>query len=89
MKTQTVSPLYKHECNECRFLGILDNKDLYSCTVNNNKTFIIRSGDTGYSYTSVGDDLIPLLPKGDPYRLLNTLDKKRAWDKPRVYITAK
>lgn len=47
------TPLYKHDCNECVYLGSYKKVDLYFCNQwGELKTVIARYSDDGPDYTS-------------------------------------
>jgi len=60
-----MKPKYKHNCNECNFLGNWSNNDmdhdLYWCSQNGFYTVISRHGDDPDAYTS-GIELAKILP---------------------------
>lgn len=46
-------PLYKHDCNECIFLGRFNQKDLYFCDQNKTlPTILVRHSSKDSDYTS-------------------------------------
>jgi hypothetical protein len=44
---------YIHDCNNCKFLGVFDGHDLYSCV----DTVLARHSDDGPDYKSCPDDI--------------------------------
>jgi hypothetical protein len=44
------TPLYRHDCDACQFLGRWNNQDLYYC--DGEPTVIARRSDDGPDYTS-------------------------------------
>jgi hypothetical protein len=50
--------LFKHDCDQCTFLGHFVNSDVYTCSkgnvlVRDIRTFIARYGNEGPEYTSM------------------------------------
>ena len=41
-------PIYEHDCEECKFLGVYDNHDLYVC----NNEIVARYGENPWNYKS-------------------------------------
>lgn len=60
-----VTPLYKHDCGACVYLGRFYHEgvdyDLYSCPGGSNPTLIARYGSDGREYMS-GRPFIGILP---------------------------
>ncbi len=53
---------YNHVCNECVFLGLIDEYDLYYCPQGGVPTVIARFGDADDHYLSgLGSELYPLI----------------------------
>lgn len=75
-----VRPLYQHDCDECRFLGRLDGKDLYCCS--RTGEFTARHGNEDHQYGSLGT----LTPEGTQYSLARQLLDRRL--PANAYITA-
>lgn len=50
MQSLAYRPAYKHDCDDCLFLGHWQGLDLYFCP--NEPTVIARGGDEGPNYTS-------------------------------------
>jgi hypothetical protein len=47
------TPLFKHDCENCVFLGSYKNKDLYSCSQGNEiNTVIFRNSSNDFDYAS-------------------------------------
>lgn len=44
---------FNHNCDSCKFLGVFDGHDLYSCL----ETVLARYSDDGPAYKSCPDDL--------------------------------
>jgi len=78
--TRRIRPLYRHDCDECRFLGRLDGKDLYCCSRTGDFTARFGSGESQYG--SLGT----LTPGGSPYSLARQLLDRRL--PPNEYMTA-
>ena len=48
-----IKPLYKHDCNNCTFLGTFNNEDLYFCKQGGHiPTLIVRYSSDGPDYSS-------------------------------------
>jgi len=83
-----VSPRFEHDCDKCKFLGILDGNDLYSCVEGNmgRKTYIVRDGNDGPEYRSMPAEAVRHFPDGIAYKLAEILDNKSD-NKPNRYVT--
>lgn len=47
------NPRYVHDCEQCKFLGLYEEYDLYFCDQNKfGPTVVARYGDEGDEYTS-------------------------------------
>ena len=66
---ENVRPFYKHDCDQCVFLGRLDGKDLYVC---NETNFIGRFGDKPRQYGCMVDHT----PTGTTYSFAKQLKRK-------------
>lgn len=47
-----MTPQFKHDCDQCRFLGTFNDHDLYFCSKGSGATVIARWSDNGPDYTS-------------------------------------
>lgn len=48
-------PQYQHDCDKCKFLGHVNDKDLYFCeagALHKDGTIILRNSSEGYDYHS-------------------------------------
>lgn len=63
------APRFQHDCNKCRFLGILNGDDLYTCEGVGGKTYILRHGHEDSNNSAMEEHAIPYFPEGHPYRL--------------------
>lgn len=46
------TPLFDHDCDNCKFLGTFKGTDLYFCNNGRRKTLISRCGNDGPDYVS-------------------------------------
>jgi hypothetical protein len=55
------TPRYEHDCDECRFLGRMDEFDLYRCESAQplKQSHIARSGSRGPEYSSMPASFTP------------------------------
>jgi hypothetical protein len=82
--SRNVSPIHSHDCNQCRFVGRLDGKDLYVCRKPGLPIeYIARFGSTDREYTSLGD----WTPEGTEYNLAKQIEARRL--PPNQYRTAR
>ena len=53
---------YKHECNNCRYLGAHDSYDLYVCESGEHTNYVIRYGNSSHQTInySIGSLLVTL-----------------------------
>jgi hypothetical protein len=56
--TPSTRPKFKHDCEECRFLGHFEDRDCYVCMEGKplSETFIVREGDEKPEYASMDTD---------------------------------
>ena len=62
----TVKPVHTHDCTSCRFLGRINNHDLYVCA---SGEYSARYGSDGPQYSSLGS----FTPEGSPVSLAKAL----------------
>lgn len=58
---QVEKPLYKHDCNDCLYLGSDEMRDYYFCkkrSFSSEGTLIIRLGDNPQDYFSMPKDVV-------------------------------
>lgn len=49
----TIKPIFEHDCDSCKFLGVHNQHDLYFCPQSgSNPTVIARFSSNGPDYTS-------------------------------------
>lgn len=77
-------PRFQHDCKACKFLGILDNQDLYVCSAGGSKSYTRRFGHKDHENGSLPAEYASMLPEGDAYRLAIKLDKLKR--PPAMYV---
>lgn len=54
--TQAITPRFKHDCTNCKFVGRLDGQDAYICT----SSVVLRKSSDGSDYDSVPIEMAQL-----------------------------
>lgn len=75
--SRNVRPAHTHDCESCRFLGRLNNEDLYFCP--NDGSYLVRFGSNDADNGSLGD----LTPEGTAYNLARIIRARGI--KPNAY----
>lgn len=81
----TTQTRHEHDCMHCKFLGSINESDMYVCERGKEKTYILRDGSEGHDYRSAPAKMAHLFPEGSEYRLAEKLDNHRR--KPAMYYT--
>lgn len=82
---RSVRPIFEHDCEDCRFLGRLDGKDLYVCkqgSTRDDPALVIRFGsEPAWNSAARIQDAQP----GSAYALARELSRRNG--EPNSYIT--
>ena len=63
-----MKPQYKHDCENCLFIGVFNNFDVYICLGTEAGSMIARFGDEGSQYASCNIALLHhILNENVPY----------------------
>ena len=70
--SRNVKPVHSHDCAACSFLGRLNGKDLYHCSLHGE--YVARNSSEPHDYGALPVDLVP---DGSPYSLAHALLARR------------
>jgi hypothetical protein len=63
----SVEKRYRHDCDECSFIGHLGDGDFYVCSKQGWRTFIVRMGNEGADYFSTPEFVLEKSPNNAPF----------------------